>query len=197
MLLLNFFKNIVNIFYIFNFIFILGFFNILYLNEETIICISLIIFYFSLFFFLRKIILIFFFFSSELLYLIFFFLLNLNILYINRISKYIYSSFKLYFNNKKNIYYIFFKYNMYIYIYSILYFRSRFKDLFKKIKIKLIFNYLNFLYNFDKLFIKFLSKNNKNIDYFLMLFIYMINNIFVINQYSFKYNNYQKILYKN
>jgi hypothetical protein len=123
MLLFNFLKNINSIFYIFNSIFILSFFNILYLNEETIICISLIIFYFALFFILRKIILIFFFFSSELLYLIFFFLLNINILYINRISKYIYSLFKLYFNNKKNIYYIFFKYNIYLYIYSILYFK--------------------------------------------------------------------------
>jgi hypothetical protein len=123
MLLLNIFKNILNIFYIFNFILILAYLNILYLNEETIICISLIIFYFTLFFILKKVILIFFFFTSELLYLVFFFLLNINIFYINNISKYIFLLFQLYLNNKKNLYYIFFRYNINLYIYSILYFK--------------------------------------------------------------------------
>jgi hypothetical protein len=58
----------------------------------------------------------------------------------------------------------------------------------------MIFNYIKFLYNFNNLFIFFLSKHNKNIDYFLILFIYMINNAYIINQYTFKYNNYKKLI---
>jgi hypothetical protein len=191
MLLFTYFKNITNIFYVFNFILILAYFNILYLNEETIICIALIIFYFTLFFALKKIILIFFFFTSELLYLIFFFLLNINILYINIISKYIFLLFQLYFNNKKNIYFIFFKYNINLYIYSILYFKLWFKNFFKFIKLNIINNYLKIFYSFNKFNI---LSNIKTIDNIFILYAHFEDNMEIIDQYQVKYNNYKKIL---
>lgn len=191
MLLFTYFKNITNIFYVFNFILILAYFNILYLNEETIICIALIIFYFTLFFALKKIILIFFFFTSELLYLIFFFLLNINILYINIISKYIFLLFQLYFNNKKNIFFLFFKYNWNLYIYSILYFKLWFKNFFKFIKLNIINNYLKIFYSLNK----FHGLNNiKTVDDYIILCEYLEDNMEIIDWYQINYNNYKKIL---
>jgi hypothetical protein len=53
-------------------------------------------------------------------------------------------------------------------------------------------NYLKFFYNFNNLF--FLSKNNKNIDYCISFFFYIINNIYIINQYKMIYNNYKRII---
>lgn len=133
--LLNFFKKYSNyFFYLFIYLLFLGFVNLIFLNEEVVLCIALIIYFVSIFSMLRKFILVFFYLESEALFSLFFVIIGLNILYIQLFIKYLTSIFNTHFflNNIKiyNKFFLFIKKFKLIFLYNILDI-FRFKDNFK------------------------------------------------------------------
>ena len=69
------------------FIFLLvGYYDLLFLNEEFIIAIALVLYFFALFSSLRKVVLVYFFSGTEMLYVLLYLLVTLNIIYINTIN---------------------------------------------------------------------------------------------------------------
>jgi hypothetical protein len=171
--LFNLFKKYYKYFiYLFIYLLFLGFLNILFSNEELLICIALIIYFTVIISILRKLILFFFYQESELLYILFSLVIGLNILYIQTIFRYLnyiynYNSFL------KNIK-TYFILSLFIRKFKLLFF-------YYILEIKKFFDNFNYRYNYnfsflldytDYLYIKHINKYiclyRKNIRYILV-----------------------------
>jgi hypothetical protein len=176
-MLFNFFKKYYNVLiYLFIYLFFLGFLNILFFNEELIICIALIIYFTAIISILRKFILIYFYTESELLYFLFYIVNYLNIIYIKEVL-YLLSHVYNYQSKQKNIrtYFIFklflekFKLLCFYYIFKIKKFNDRFNYNYNynlSSFIDLIDSqYIDYIENFNKFF----PKKKFNLRYILVI----------------------------
>jgi len=179
------FINSSNIFFLFVFLFNLGYFNIIFFNEEFIICISLLLYFFVLFFLLRKIVVLFFFFESEFLYLLFFVIIGLNILYLKNSMTYLCFLYNYSYFLKNNKLFLLFSFFLNKFINILVYFKNRFKNLVTLFTGKINYNYSNFLdilFNINNIFIYNIV--NKNIDYIIVKVLCLFNFMYL----TFLYN---------
>jgi hypothetical protein len=173
------YNNKINIFYLINYLFFLGFLNIIFFNEEFIICISLLIYFLALFLVLRKITLNFFFSEIEYIYLLFYLIIGLNILFINSTVAYLnlLSDYSYFLKNDK-LYFLFsFFINKFLNI--LFYFKKRCKEISTLFNYVTNFNYSNFLDIYFAINNQFFNKIMvKNIDYLIVKILCFFNSLY-------------------
>lgn len=181
--------NCKNIYIFFSFLNFLGFLNIVFFNEELIICLSLLLYFLALFLVLRKLVLNFFFLEIEYFYLLFSLILGLNFLILETIKAYFNFLYNCNYFFKNNKFYILFSVFLDKFLMVLSYYELRFKKFLNSFNYINNYNYCNFfdIYYFinNKFFYKIISKN---IDYIIVKILCLFNQMYVISINNIIYN---------